>query len=173
MFFFNFNFWLEIIFSLEFRFLLCGKLFLNSAQDGERETIKFNTKPEKLNDIRSSKFYRQSPDSATADPIYGAVLYWSPPEGTLASSSQKFSQNSLFFGVLWFLEQFFYQNFYDFLYSKQFQNVVVAEHSIAIANIFSTIGKFSNIIFEKIAKHFMESENYYALKWYEAPRLKK
>ena len=52
-----------------------------TPSNGERETIKFNTKPEKLNTIRSSKFFR--PDSSSGDPIYGAVLYWSPPHGSL------------------------------------------------------------------------------------------
>lgn len=53
---------------------------------GERETIKFNTKPNKLTTIRSSKFFRQNPDNTeggAADAIYGAVLYWTPPEGNL------------------------------------------------------------------------------------------
>lgn len=57
-----------------------------TPHDGERESVKFNTKPNKLPLIRSSKFYRESSDTTEGqanDPIYGAVLYWTPPHGSL------------------------------------------------------------------------------------------
>jgi hypothetical protein len=57
-----------------------------TPRDGERETVKFNTKPKRLETIRSSKFFRQSTESTDGGqghPIYGAVLYWTPPEGTI------------------------------------------------------------------------------------------
>jgi len=47
---------------------------------GEPQTIEFNTKPNKLKEIRASKFLNPT---ASAEPSYGAVLYWTPPEGKL------------------------------------------------------------------------------------------
>lgn len=54
-----------------------------TPRDGERQTVKFNTKPEKLPGIKSSKFFRSDPDGENNNPIYGAVLYWTPPVGSL------------------------------------------------------------------------------------------
>lgn len=47
---------------------------------GEPQTLEFNTKPNKLKEIRASKFLNPT---ASAEPSYGAVLYWTPPEGNV------------------------------------------------------------------------------------------
>ncbi|CAG5105137.1 Oidioi.mRNA.OKI2018_I69.chr1.g1866.t2.cds [Oikopleura dioica] len=51
-------------------------------EDGERQVIKFNTKPIPVPKVSTSKFYRQAPDSESTQ-VFGAVLYWTPPAGAL------------------------------------------------------------------------------------------
>jgi len=51
-------------------------------EDGEREVVKFNTKPIPVPKVSTSKFYRQAQE-ADSSQVFGAVLYWTPPAGSL------------------------------------------------------------------------------------------
>ena len=70
--------------SHNFRDLSPGALYRLDIlpEDGEREVVKFNTKPVPVPKVSTSKFYRQAQE-ADSSQVFGAVLYWTPPAGSL------------------------------------------------------------------------------------------